>query len=121
VWFRTWWRIVNRPSVVDEVPGVDPKPMKDWTDEDLGAAAAEFAARGNFFTDDQLYRLALQAREEARKRASRSRLSHGLAVLREWLTWQWYRWRSPDEGESGNQIAVDMAGGSGGLPDLPAR
>jgi hypothetical protein len=112
---------------IDETPAVFESRITgrnkkgERTDEDLGAAAAEFAARENFFTYDELFRLALQAREEERERASRSRLSLSLAVLREWLTWQWYRWRSPDEASQTNQIAVDMAGGSGGLPDLPAR
>lgn len=109
------------PPMVDEVPGVGPKPVKDWTDEDVRAVTAGFAARGNVCTYDKLFRLVLQAREEERERASRSRLSLSLAVLREWLAWQWYRWRSPEEGESDIQITVNMARESGGLPDLPAR
>ncbi len=98
------------------MPGVGPKPLKDFTDEDIKAVAGPFqerAARLGNPAHLDCSRLVLLAREEERESLSASRLALGLSVLWEWLAWQlWYRWHWGRRQSEADQIVVDLAGGS---------
>lgn len=117
------WFAKPKPRVYD-VPGVGPKPVRDWTDEDVEAVARPFRERaeqaevpvGFDFT-----RLVLQMREEEREWLATSRLELGLARLGDWWDQIWWRLRGhrhdfgdgdadtdvdPPDGEA--QIVVDV-------------
>jgi hypothetical protein len=75
--FRRLWYWKPTPKIF-EVPGVGPKPVKDWTDEDVEAVARPFQERAERFGNParlDFVRLVLQIREEERewlKKTSRS-------------------------------------------------
>lgn len=95
------------------MPGVGPKPVKDWTDDDVEAAAQEIrerAERAGSAARVDCFRLVLQAREEERERVARSRLSISLDFFHEWVDWR-ARWRHRHAGEDDDvQIEVAVAG-----------